>query len=119
MEDVDRRAERKFQEAVTWPRSENFPLPGAAEADNQGRWSSSFALVFRCKGKCHLREGIRYPAHMASIAAIHVDTGKIDELKDSIKGPGTLLRHIAGLERSRPEAVLHHRQQRFAGPERL
>ncbi len=29
---------------------------------------------------------IRYPAHMASLAAIHVDTGKIDELKD-IKGP--------------------------------
>ena len=29
---------------------------------------------------------IRYPAHMASIAAIHPDTGKIDELKD-IKGP--------------------------------
>ena len=29
---------------------------------------------------------IRYPAHMASVAAIHVDTGKIDELKD-IKGP--------------------------------
>ena len=31
--------------------------------------------------------GIRYPAHMGSIAAIHVDTGKMDELKD-IKGPG-------------------------------
>ncbi len=31
--------------------------------------------------------GIRYPAHMASVAAIHVDTGKIEELKD-IKGPG-------------------------------
>ncbi len=31
--------------------------------------------------------GIRYPAHMASVAAIHVDTGKIEELKE-IKGPG-------------------------------
>jgi hypothetical protein len=30
---------------------------------------------------------IRYPGHLASIAAIHADTGKIDELK-SIKGPG-------------------------------
>ena len=29
---------------------------------------------------------IRYPGHMASIAAIHTDTGRIDELK-SIKGP--------------------------------
>jgi len=31
--------------------------------------------------------GIRYPAHIASVAAIHVDTGKIEELKE-IKGPG-------------------------------
>jgi hypothetical protein len=31
--------------------------------------------------------GIRYPAHLASVAAIHPDTGKIEELKD-IKGPG-------------------------------
>ena len=30
--------------------------------------------------------GIRYPAHMASVAAVHVDTGSIEELKD-IKGP--------------------------------
>ncbi|HEV8043168.1 MAG TPA: hypothetical protein VGP62_30090 [Bryobacteraceae bacterium] len=30
--------------------------------------------------------GIRYPAHMASIAAVHLDTGHIEELKD-IKGP--------------------------------
>jgi hypothetical protein len=29
---------------------------------------------------------IRYPAHLASIAAIHIDTGAIEELKD-IKGP--------------------------------
>jgi hypothetical protein len=32
-------------------------------------------------------DGIRYPAHMASVAAVHLDTGKIEELKD-IKGPG-------------------------------
>ena len=56
---------------------------------------------------------IRYPAHMASIAAIHVDTGKIDELKD-IKGPGALLRDVSYLGRARPQALLHHRQQRFA-----
>jgi len=31
--------------------------------------------------------GVRYPAHLASVAAIHLDTGKIEELKD-IKGPG-------------------------------
>jgi hypothetical protein len=30
---------------------------------------------------------IRYPGHLASVAAIHAETGKIDELK-SIKGPG-------------------------------
>jgi hypothetical protein len=30
--------------------------------------------------------GIRYPAHMASVAAVHLDTGNIQELKD-IKGP--------------------------------
>jgi hypothetical protein len=30
--------------------------------------------------------GIRYPAHMASVAAVHLDTGNIEELKD-IKGP--------------------------------
>ena len=30
--------------------------------------------------------GIRYPAHMASIAAVHLETGNIEELKD-IKGP--------------------------------
>jgi hypothetical protein len=33
-----------------------------------------------------LYAGIRYPAHMASIAAVHLDTGNIEELKD-IKGP--------------------------------
>jgi hypothetical protein len=30
--------------------------------------------------------GIRYPAHIANIAAVHLDTGNIEELKD-IKGP--------------------------------
>src|SRR5262249_52420213 len=30
--------------------------------------------------------GIRYPAHMASVAAVHLDTGRIEELK-GIKGP--------------------------------
>jgi hypothetical protein len=30
---------------------------------------------------------IRYPGHLASVAAVHTDTGTIDELK-SIKGPG-------------------------------
>lgn len=30
--------------------------------------------------------GIRYPAHLASVAAVHLDTGNIEELKD-IKGP--------------------------------
>jgi len=30
--------------------------------------------------------GIRYPAHIANIAAVHLDTGNIQELKD-IKGP--------------------------------
>ena len=31
--------------------------------------------------------GTRYPAHLANLTAIHLDTGKIEELKD-IKGPG-------------------------------
>ncbi len=34
-----------------------------------------------------LYAGIRYPGHMANVAAIHVDDGRIEELHD-IKGPG-------------------------------
>jgi len=33
-----------------------------------------------------LYAGIRYPAHIANVAAVHLDTGRIEELKD-IKGP--------------------------------
>ncbi|HUA18821.1 MAG TPA: hypothetical protein VMB25_08755 [Bryobacteraceae bacterium] len=41
-----------------------------------------------------LYAAVRYPAHMASVAAIHLDTGKIEELKD-IKGPA--LYYVASL----------------------
>ncbi len=34
-----------------------------------------------------LYAGIRYPGHMANVAAIHLDNGRIEELHD-IKGPG-------------------------------
>ena len=57
--------------------------------------------------------GIRYPAHMASVAAIHVDTGKIEELKD-IKGPALYYVTSLAWDAARPQALLHHRQQRFA-----
>ncbi len=33
-----------------------------------------------------LYAGVRYPAHMASVGAIHLDNGRVEELKD-IKGP--------------------------------
>jgi len=33
-----------------------------------------------------LYAGARYPAHMASVSAVHLDTGRVEELKD-IKGP--------------------------------
>ncbi|HTR38819.1 MAG TPA: hypothetical protein VMH80_23095 [Bryobacteraceae bacterium] len=41
-----------------------------------------------------LYAAVRFPEHMASVAAIHLDTGKIEELKD-IKGPA--LYYVASL----------------------
>ena len=62
--------------------------------------------------------GIRYPAHMANIAAVHLDTGKIEELKD-IKGPALYYVTSLAWDLEGTEAFLHHRQQRLARPECL
>ena len=75
--------ERKFQEA-NLADIRKYPVTDAAtdDAGTLGLVSRSYFDSERQRDLC----GIRYPAHMASVAAIHVDTGKIDELKD-IKGP--------------------------------
>ncbi len=67
-----------------WPKSASIPVtePQRLTSGTLGSVSRSY---FDPKDNV-IYAGIRYPAHMASVAAIHVDTGKIEELKD-IKGP--------------------------------
>jgi len=76
--------ERKFQEA-NLAEIRKYPVtePQRITTGTLGSVSRSY---FDAKNNV-IYAGIRYPAHMASVAAIHVDTGKIEELKD-IKGPG-------------------------------
>jgi hypothetical protein len=76
--------ERKFQEAnLADIRKYPVTVPQRLTAQTLGSVSRAY---FDPKDNV-IYAGIRYPAHLASVAAIHVDTGKIDELKD-IKGPG-------------------------------
>jgi hypothetical protein len=76
--------ERKFQEAnLTEIRKYPVTQPQQLISGTLGGVSRSY---FDPKNNL-IYAGIRYPAHMASIAAIHMDTGKVEELKD-IKGPG-------------------------------
>jgi len=76
--------ERKFQEAnLAEIRKYPVTVPQRITTGTLGSVSRSY---FDAKNNV-IYAGIRYPAHVASIAAIHVDTGKIEELKE-IKGPG-------------------------------
>jgi hypothetical protein len=75
--------ERKFQEA-NLADIRKYPVTMPERLTQQTLGSVSRAY-YDSKDNV-IYAGIRYPAHLASIAAIHVDTGKIDELKD-IKGP--------------------------------
>ena len=76
--------ERKFQEA-NLAEIRKYPVtqPQRLTSGTLGGVSRSY---FDPKDNV-IYSGIRYPAHMASIAAIHADTGKVEELK-TIKGPG-------------------------------
>ncbi len=75
--------ERKFQEAnLADIRKYPVTMPQRLTPNTLGSVSRAY---FDPKDNV-IYAGIRYPAHLASIAAIHVDTGKIEELKD-IKGP--------------------------------
>jgi len=76
--------ERKFQE-VNLAEIRKYPVTSPDRITAKALGSVSRAY-FDPKDNV-IYAGVRYPAHIASIAAIHVDTGKIEELKD-IKGPG-------------------------------
>jgi len=76
--------ERKFQEA-NLAEIRKYPVTEPKRITT-GTLGSVSRAYFDAKNNV-IYAGIRYPAHMASVAAIHVDTGKIEELKD-IKGPG-------------------------------
>ena len=83
--------ERKFQEA-NLAEIRKYPVT-MPQRLTKGTLGSVSRAYFDPKDNV-IYAGIRYPAHMASIAAIHVDTGKIQELKD-IKGPA--LYYVASL----------------------
>jgi hypothetical protein len=75
--------ERKFQEAnLAEIRKYPVTVPQRLTAGTLGSVSRAY---FDPKDNV-IYAGIRYPAHLGTIAAIHVDTGKIHELK-TIKGP--------------------------------
>jgi DNA-binding beta-propeller fold protein YncE len=76
--------ERKFQEA-NLAEIRKYPVTVPQRLTTQTLGSVSRAY-FDPKDNV-IYAGIRYPAHLGNIAAIHVDTGKVDELRD-IKGPG-------------------------------
>ncbi len=76
--------ERKFQ-AANLAEIRKYPVTAAQRLTTNALGSVSRSY-FDAKEKV-IYAGIRYPAHMANIAAIHLDTGGIEELKD-IKGPG-------------------------------
>ena len=98
--------ERKFQEAnLADIRKYPVTMPQRLTTNTLGSVSRSY---FDPKDNV-IYAAIRYPAHMASIAAIHVDTGKIDELKD-IKGPALYYVTSLAWDAKRPQALLHHRQ---------
>ncbi len=76
--------ERKFQE-VNLAEIRKYPVTVPQRLTTQTVGSVSRAY-FDPKDNV-IYAGIRYPGLVGDIAAIHVDTGKVDELKD-IKGPG-------------------------------
>ncbi len=76
--------ERKFQEGnLAEIRKYPVTVPQRLTSQSLGSVSRTY---FDPKDNV-IYAGIRYPAHIASVAAIHVDSGKVDELKD-IQGPG-------------------------------
>jgi hypothetical protein len=76
--------ERKFQEAnLAEIRKYPVTVPQRLTSRTLGSVSRAY---FDPKDNV-IYAGIRSPAHLGEIAAIHVDSGKVDELKD-IKGPG-------------------------------
>ena len=75
--------ERRFQEA-NLAEIRKYPVTKPEHLTTKALGSVSRAY-FDSKTN-QLYAAIRYPGHMASIAAIHADTGAIDELKD-IGGP--------------------------------
>ena len=75
--------ERKFQEA-NLAEIRKYPVTKPQRLSPKSLGSVSRAY-YDSKDNV-MYAGIRYPAHMASVAAIHLDTGNIEELKD-IKGP--------------------------------
>ena len=91
--------ERKFQEAnLAEIRKYPVTMPQRITQQTLGSVSRSY---FDPKDNV-IYSAIRYPAHLASLAAIHPDTGKIDELK-AIKGPA--LYYVTSLTWDPPTAA--------------
>ncbi len=76
--------ERRFQEA-NLKDIRKYPLTGVERLSERALGSVSRSYYDPKSNVIYA--GTRYPAHLASVAAIHPDTGKIEELQD-IKGPG-------------------------------
>ncbi|HUI82285.1 MAG TPA: hypothetical protein VLY24_30390, partial [Bryobacteraceae bacterium] len=76
--------ERKWQEANLQD-IRKYPLTKIDRLSERALGSVSRAYYDEKRNVIYA--GTRYPAHMANVSAIHLDTGKIEELKD-IKGPG-------------------------------
>jgi hypothetical protein len=75
--------ERRFQEA-NLADIRKYPITKPERLSERALGSVSRAY-YDAKNNV-LYAGVRYPAHMASIAAVHLDSGRIEELRD-IKGP--------------------------------
>jgi WD40-like Beta Propeller Repeat len=76
--------ERKWQEA-NLQEIRKYPLTRIERLS--GRALGSVSRAYYDDKRNVIYAGTRYPAHLANISAIHLDTGKIEELHD-IKGPG-------------------------------
>jgi hypothetical protein len=83
--------ERRWQSA-NLEEIRKYPITESRRLTTQTLGSVSRAY-YDAEGKA-IYAAIRYPGHLASLATIHTDTGKIDELK-SIKGPA--LYYVASL----------------------
>ncbi len=75
--------ERRFQEA-NLADIRKYPVTKPQRLSERALGSVSRAY-YDAKDNV-LYAGARYPAHMASVSAVHLDTGRVEELKD-IKGP--------------------------------